>query len=327
MTSAGPSEQPSPKPPADRGPRRTGARIAGALAAVVLVAGIIYVSMQLDVSPAPAGPPSSPPTASTTPEPDRDELPYVTYVATTAFGIGDGALFEGDLVRLEGGCLVVVSDTDLTIPMFPEQYTTWDSATGRLTVDGTTLNVGDRVGFGGGYHDNPMAGSSVPTACTLLEAPFFVVSSLVGPDLLETLLPPSTDVIAAARTLPSAPEAVRADAGRLNCGEFVLDQTKEVPSEALACLTDHLGTDVELAFSRPTTEGDPIVYFVIGVAQQRQPAGADRSLDVFRTSHWDKFAGTDDRDSWWRTTCQASVLDDADSFLQCVHGDFERLPA
>jgi hypothetical protein len=73
---------------------------------------------------------------------------------------------------------------------------------------------------------------------------------------------PDGDPIDAARALSDAPEVVRGGTAASTCGEFVLDQGGVVPAEAIACLAAATEKEeAELAWSYPTTEGGPIVYF------------------------------------------------------------------
>ncbi|SFS18806.1 hypothetical protein SAMN04487783_2742 [Agrococcus baldri] len=73
---------------------------------------------------------------------------------------------------------------------------------------------------------------------------------------------PQAGAITAARALDDAPDAVGA---RATCGELVLDQGEELPAIAIACIDAALEAQEAalLAWSTPTTEGDPIVYFAI----------------------------------------------------------------
>ena len=96
---------------------------------------------------------------------------------------------------------------------------------------------------------------------------------------------PDGDPIDAARALPDAPGVVRQGNAATSCGEFVLGQGEELPAEAVACLS--AATEKEeagLAWSHPTTEGDPIVYFAY-VASWNQGVG----LSV--TNEFDSYGG------------------------------------
>ena len=304
-------EEASPNQDAGSRPSRRGSRgprVVVLVVALALVAGVVYWALRPRVAPA-----------------SPADLPYATYIATSPFGTGDGALLEGELVRLSGGC-IVVTGSDVIIPVFPDRYTAWDAAAGQITLDGATLTIGDTVGFGGSFAEDAPIGAIVPAACRTIDAELFVVSSLAGPVVTMPASSPKGNVIARTRDLPNAPDPVRNTAGRISCGEFVLDQRGEIPAEAVACLAGALGSDVELALTFPTTEGDPIVYFIIGVAQQRQPAPG-RALDIYRTSHWDKFGANGERDSWSRATCPASAVNDVESLRTCVlGGDFVQIP-
>ncbi|MUK02221.1 hypothetical protein GM708_09970 [Vibrio cholerae] len=96
----------------------------------------------------------------------------------------------------------------------------------------------------------------------VLTSSAFLITSCVGSVQGFTDRAPDGDPIAAARALPDAPEVVQEGNAGTTCGEFVLDQGRALPAEAVACLTAAIEEEeAELAWSYPTTEGDPIVYF------------------------------------------------------------------
>ena len=92
---------------------------------------------------------------------------------------------------------------------------------------------------------------------------------------------PQTGTIAAARALDDAPDAVRA---RATCGELELGQGEELPAAAIACIDAALEAQdaAVLAWSTPTTEGDPLVYFAV------VEAGA-ASIALHSTTDFDRF--------------------------------------
>ncbi|NQX25847.1 hypothetical protein HQQ81_00590 [Microbacteriaceae bacterium VKM Ac-2854] len=102
---------------------------------------------------------------------------------------------------------------------------------------------------------------------------------------------PPADPIAAARALPDAAGSVRT--GEASCGEFVLDQGEEIPAEAVDCLASAEGV-AEIAWSTPTTEGDPIVSFA-------QVAPWQPGVYLYRTTAFDDFGG--DGYSWTMFSC------------------------
>lgn len=98
---------------------------------------------------------------------------------------------------------------------------------------------------------------------------------------------PSGDPIQAARALPDAPGAIQGAVAAATCGQFALGQGEDVPAEAVACLDASAagGSEAELAWSRPTAEGDPIVYFAIA-------APRNENVVLFRTNHFDSYGGS-----------------------------------
>ena len=109
---------------------------------------------------------------------------------------------------------------------------------------------------------------------------------------------------------------MRDDAGRTSCGEIVLGQGEQVPDSARECLEAAQGDNVELAFTVPTIEGDPMVYFVLG-----KPG--EPTLELFHTAYWDRY-GASGTDLWWHATCPASAVANAGAFWQCtVQADWE----
>jgi len=121
-------------------------------------------------------------------------------------------------------------------------------------------------------------------------------------------MPSANPIFEEARALPSAPLALKQSRNPIYCGEVVLDQGESVATEHLECLQNFLGAeDVEFAFSRPTTEGDPIVSFLIGAP------GSDE-FDVYTTDHWDKWGS----DEWLHHRCPISAAKTWDALLRCT---------
>jgi heat shock protein HslJ len=118
---------------------------------------------------------------------------------------------------------------------------------------------------------------------------------------------PGPTVIDQTRWLDDAPAEVADQSGRTSCGEELLDQGEELSAEALDCFAAGLRTaGVELAFTTPTVEGDPIVYFVLGGAD------SDR-ISIWESSHWDNFGAG----AWYHRTCAGSAATSLRSLLTC----------
>ncbi|SMH50984.1 hypothetical protein SAMN06295885_3644 [Rathayibacter oskolensis] len=97
---------------------------------------------------------------------------------------------------------------------------------------------------------------------------------------------PEGDPIAAARALPNAGGVIKD--GARSCGEFVLEQGEDVPEEARDCLVaaSVAGEPAELAWSTPTSEGDPIVSFAT--------VGLGRGIQVYTTDAFDRHSRIED---------------------------------
>jgi heat shock protein HslJ len=147
---------------------------------------------------------------------------------------------------------------------------------------------------------------------TGLVTPFEPGTSEPGPSTPVASLPtpstgPGPTVIHQTRWLDDAPAEVADQSGRTSCGEELLDQGEELSAEALDCFAAGLRTaGVELAFTVPTVEGDPIVYFVLGGAD------SDR-ISIWESTHWDHFGA----DSWGHRTCAGSAATSLRSLLTC----------
>ncbi|MEE9414597.1 MAG: hypothetical protein V3V01_04875 [Acidimicrobiales bacterium] len=60
-------------------------------------------------------------------------------------GVSDGADFKGT-ISFDGECLLI----GLTLPIFPDELTSWDGSARELTFDGEVYREGDSVNWGGG---------------------------------------------------------------------------------------------------------------------------------------------------------------------------------
>jgi hypothetical protein len=100
---------------------------------------------------------------------------------------------------------------------------------------------------------------------------------------------PPEDPIAAARALPDAPAAVQNGDG--SCGELELGEGEDLPASAVACVMNAPGS-AELAWSTPTTEGDPIVSFA-------QVSADFDGVHIYRTSAFDNFGA----EGWAASAC------------------------
>jgi len=99
----------------------------------------------------------------------------------------------------------------------------------------------------------------------------------------EDVTPTLEDALAAALNLPDVPSAVQQLGADASCGTFVLYLEDKVPSTALDCMNAAIGeADAQLVVSRPTDEGDPVVYFYFTDAAG--PGVTARSYDG-----WDTF--------------------------------------
>jgi hypothetical protein len=113
---------------------------------------------------------------------------------------------------------------------------------------------------------------------------------------------PEGDPIDAARALPDAGGIVSIGDATGTCGEYVLEQGEELPPEAGACLVDASarGEAAELAWSTPTSEGDPIVSFAF-------VGGTATRLLVYTTHAFDRHSGLEEPlspgESWTGHAC------------------------
>ena len=109
---------------------------------------------------------------------------------------------------------------------------------------------------------------------------------------------PNGDPIEAAQALSDAPDVVRASEAQESCGAFVLGQGETVPTDAVECLSAAVssGEPAELAWSLPTTEGDPIVSFAF--------AGIGAEVAVYTTNAFDSYGGGP---QWTETSCDPAT--------------------
>ncbi|WDF31970.1 hypothetical protein PTW37_08695 [Arthrobacter agilis] len=136
-----------------------------------------------------------------------------------------------------------------------------------------------------------------------------LVTSCVGSVQGFTNRAPDGNPIDAARALPDAPGVVREGSAATSCGEFVLEQGEKLPAEAIAYLTTATEADeAELAWSHPTTEGDPIVYFAY-------VAGWNVGVGLSMTNEFDSYGGDY---GWTVLSCpDATTATNPASISQC----------
>lgn len=119
---------------------------------------------------------------------------------------------------------------------------------------------------------------------------------------------PAGDPIDAARALSDAPAPVRASDARKACGAFVLTQGQTLPTEAVKCLQAAVSNRdaAELAWSVPTSEGDPIVSFAFVT-----PSSGE--VTVYSTNAFDSYGGGT---RWTQRSCSDPVI--ATSLTGCA---------
>ncbi|MBD3943447.1 hypothetical protein IF188_17280 [Microbacterium sp. NEAU-LLC] len=105
---------------------------------------------------------------------------------------------------------------------------------------------------------------------------------------------PDGDPIEAAKALSDAPDLVHSSSAEESCGAFVLGQDEAVPTDAVDCLSAAVssGEDAALAWSFPTTEGDPIVSFAF--------AAGGAEVTVYTTNAFDSYGGDPE---WTQSSC------------------------
>jgi hypothetical protein len=142
-------------------------------------------------------------------------------------------------------------------------------------------------------------------ACTAL-----LVTSCAGSWTGFTDRAPDGDPIDAARALSDASGVVQEGDAATSCGEFVLGQGEELPAKAVACLTAATAKkEAELAWSYPTSEGDPIVYFAY-VASWNEVVG------LSMTNEFDRHSGGDY--GWTSLSCpDAATATRPESISHC----------
>lgn len=111
---------------------------------------------------------------------------------------------------------------------------------------------------------------------------------------------PAGDPIDAARALSDAPAPVRTSDAKESCGAFVLPQGASLPSGAVECLKAAVSTRdaAVLAWSVPTSEGDPIVSFAF-------VAPGSGEVTVYSTNAFDSYGG--DR-GWTQSSCSDPAI-------------------
>lgn len=99
------------------------------------------------------------------------------------------------------------------------------------------------------------------------------------------------DPIERSRRSASAPAEIQNPELLVSCGAFWLDHDTELPATAFDCMNEAFDSGAELAFVRPTTEGDPVVIFY------RVGPGVE-GLDIFEDATLDSYGGR-----WWISHC------------------------
>lgn len=119
---------------------------------------------------------------------------------------------------------------------------------------------------------------------------------------------PAGDPIDAAKALSDAPAPVRTGDAKKACGAFVLAQGQTLPSDAVDCLEAAVSNRdaAELAWSVPTTEGDPIVSFAFVTPS----SGA---VTVYSTNAFDSYGGDP---GWTQRSCSDPMI--ATSLAGCA---------
>lgn len=147
-----------------------------------------------------------------------------------------------------------------------------------------------------GWHRVVVAAGMVGVVTTLLSG-----CSLAPVSAGPVQSPHPHDPIAAARSLAGTPALVR-ESREPSCGEYALGQGETLPEAARTCLgqavDDHV--DAALAWSHPTTEGDPVIAFAFVRA-------GEPDVLVSETSAFDSYGGAGDPWSWSRCTVPAEV--------------------
>lgn len=143
--------------------------------------------------------------------------------------------------------------------------------------------------LGGGPLDvTPVASGTTggSTAPAEADAPSFVVSDPEEPTA--EWLRGFVDRLEESKRSESAPAAFRDRTALFSCGDFVLDQTMEVPPEAWDCLAGGVDDGAEVTIVRPTTEGDPIItYYRVGPEIDGMEYFTDPTLDKFGADTWE----------------------------------------
>lgn len=97
---------------------------------------------------------------------------------------GDAAAAQG-VLELVNGCLQVRDDREgedtVNYPAFAAGTFTWDADSETLTVDGSSVTVGDHVLLGGSGGGNRDDGISAPAGCDEADNFFIVAPDSVGP--------------------------------------------------------------------------------------------------------------------------------------------------
>jgi len=119
---------------------------------------------------------------------------------------------------------------------------------------------------------------------------------------------PAGDPIDAAQALSDAPGPVRSSDAEKTCGAFVLTQGQTLPADAVDCLTAAVANrdSAQLAWSVPTSEGDPIVSFAFVTPRSGE-------VTVYSTNAIDSYGGDA---GWTQRSCSDPVI--ATSLAGCA---------
>jgi hypothetical protein len=110
---------------------------------------------------------------------------------------------------------------------------------------------------------------------------------------------PTSEVIASSRDSATAPADFRDRTTLPSCGDFELGQGESLPANAVDCLKNAGEEGAELAFSQPTTEGDPIVYFYrVGPADAGVELFIDGTKDSYGSGEWTNEVFVDGAFDW-----------------------------
>ncbi|MGH3503656.1 MAG: hypothetical protein ACRDQA_22595 [Nocardioidaceae bacterium] len=108
--------------------------------------------------------------------PTTGQVPFATYDNWQPGDSGMNALATGTLV-LDGGCIYLDTGHGRNLVLIFPSQTRWHQAAQTISLEGKSVKVGERVGFGGGNVDTTSA-DHIPTSCqrSSANAAFFLVN-------------------------------------------------------------------------------------------------------------------------------------------------------